>query len=160
MFQSFDECVQKKQADCDPNNMWLQIPFFCGHAYECWIPGNEWALNEAKKNLINHYLLVGVTEELEDFVAILEATLPRIFKGATEHFLKSNKTHLRKTAQKILPSNKTVEEIKQSPVWKMENELYEFALEQFHFVKRRVLQNGGEKGANTQKYIYEKIRPK
>lgn len=34
--QTFDECVEKKQPDCDPKNMWLQIPFFCGHAAECW----------------------------------------------------------------------------------------------------------------------------
>lgn len=36
LFQTFDECVEKKQPDCDPKNMWLQIPFFCGHAAECW----------------------------------------------------------------------------------------------------------------------------
>jgi len=34
--QTFDECVRLHQADCDPENMWLQIPFFCGHAAECW----------------------------------------------------------------------------------------------------------------------------
>lgn len=38
-------------------------------------------------------------------------------------------------------------------VWQMENELYEFALEQFHFVKKHTL---GEK----QKFFYEKVRPK
>lgn len=141
--------------------MWLQIPFFCGHAFECWEPGNEWALREAKKNLLNNYLVVGVTDELEDFVAILEATLPRLFKGATDHFLKSNKTHLRKTAQKIKPSDKTIEEIQESAVWRMENELYEFALKQFHFVKKKVLSNGRIANTqNTQKYFYEKIRPK
>jgi len=31
-------------------------------------------------------LLVGITEEIGDFVAILEATVPRIFKGATKVF--------------------------------------------------------------------------
>lgn len=33
---------------------------------------------------MNEYLLVGVTEELEDFVMMLEAALPRFFRGATE----------------------------------------------------------------------------
>lgn len=32
---SFDECVKKQKPDCDVANMWLQIPFFCGHAAEC-----------------------------------------------------------------------------------------------------------------------------
>lgn len=46
--------------------------------------GSRWAMDQAKYNLINEYFLVGVTEELEDFVMLLEAALPRFFRGATE----------------------------------------------------------------------------
>lgn len=49
-------------------------------------PGNKWALEHAKRNLVEKYLLVGITEEIGDFIAILEATVPRIFKGATKLF--------------------------------------------------------------------------
>lgn len=125
----------------------------------CRKPGNKWALEQAKKNLLDHYLVVGVTEELLDFVSILEMTLPRIFKGATEHFLGSNKSHLRQTTTKIPPSDKTINKIQKSNIWKMENELYEFALEQFNFIKKKTLLS---KDANSvpQSYMYEKIRPK
>lgn len=75
--QTFDECVEKKQPDCDPKNMWLQIPFFCGHAAECWTPGSQWALKEAKRNLVENYFLVGLTEEMEDFIYLLDLSLPR-----------------------------------------------------------------------------------
>lgn len=51
--------------------------------------GNSWALEEAKRNLQKHYLLVGVTEELTEFVEILQIVLPRFFKGAHNSFLHS-----------------------------------------------------------------------
>jgi len=57
--------------------MWLQIPFFCGHAAECWEPGSIWALDQAKRNLVNEYFLVGVTEQMYEFVDLLERSLPR-----------------------------------------------------------------------------------
>ena len=53
--------------------------------YNCFREaGSSWALDMAKFNLVNNYLIVGVTEELGDFVAVLEATLPQFFTGATE----------------------------------------------------------------------------
>ena len=51
--------------------------------------GNKWALEQAKRNLDKHYLLVGVTEELENFIQVLEAILPRFFKGAYDLFIHS-----------------------------------------------------------------------
>lgn len=57
--------------------MWMQIPFFCGHSAECWVPGSEIALAQAKRNLVNEYFLVGVTEEMDEFIALLELSLPR-----------------------------------------------------------------------------------
>lgn len=57
--------------------------------------GSRWALEQAKYNLVNEYLLVGVTEELEDFIMILEAALPRFFKGATDLYRTgTNAAHL------------------------------------------------------------------
>lgn len=151
---TFDECVEKELPECDPNAMWLQVPFFCGHAANCWKPGNKWALTEAKKNLVNNYFLVGVTEELEDFIAILEISLPRLFGGAVDHYTNSNKSHLRQTVQKDLPSEETIRKFKQSTVWQMENEFYEFALDNFHFAKKHTLRN------KLQRVMYEKIRPR
>lgn len=59
----------------------------------CRNVGSQWALEQAKYNLVNEYMLVGVTEELEDFVMMLEAALPRFFKGATELY-KTGASHL------------------------------------------------------------------
>lgn len=158
---TFDECVEKNEKGCEAESMWLQIPFFCGHAVDCWIPGNDWALAEAKRNLLQHYLLVGVTEELEDFVTLLELTLPRMFKGASKQFLDGKKSHLRKTYHKVEPSEETVAKIQAYKIWQMENDFYEFVVENFHAVKRRTLVvKDGEVSDKGQQFMFEKIRPK
>lgn len=69
----------------------------------CRNVGSRWALEKAKYNLVNEYLLVGVTEELEDFIMILEAALPNIFKGATELY-RTGSTTVQITSQHSLCS--------------------------------------------------------
>ncbi|PRD34542.1 UNVERIFIED_CONTAM: Heparan sulfate 2-O-sulfotransferase 1 [Trichonephila clavipes] len=158
---SFDDCVMRGEKDCDPENMWLQVPFFCGHHAECWIPGSEWALAQAKRNLAEHFLLVGVTEELQDFISLLEAALPRYFRGATNLIVEGKKSHLRKTFNKTYPSPDTVAKIQASRIWQMENKFYEFVLQQFHFIRKRTLTvRDGVISDKGQQFMYEKIRPR
>lgn len=73
-------------------------------------------------------------------------------------FFSDNKSHLRQTTQKIQPLPQTIEKVQKSIVWKMENELYNFALSQFHAVKKRII-NASTQEAN-QYFFYEKVRPK
>uniref|UniRef100_A0A671MSE6 Heparan sulfate 2-O-sulfotransferase 1 n=1 Tax=Sinocyclocheilus anshuiensis TaxID=1608454 RepID=A0A671MSE6_9TELE len=159
--KTFDECVAAGGSDCAPEKLWLQIPFFCGHYSECWNIGSKWALEQAKYNLVNEYMLVGVTEELEDFVMMLEAALPRFFKGATELYRTGKKSHLRKTSEKKPPTKEAIARLQQSDIWKMENEFYEFALEQFQYVRAHaVREKDGELYLLAQNFFYEKIYPK
>jgi heparan sulfate 2-O-sulfotransferase HS2ST1 len=51
------------------------------------VAGSEWALQMAKWNLANQYFVVGLTEEMEEFVAVLEAALPRYFTGALDLYV-------------------------------------------------------------------------
>lgn len=53
-------------------------------------PGSEWALEQAKYNLVNHYFLVGVTEEMEDFIYLLELSLPRYERVQSSNSQNSN----------------------------------------------------------------------
>lgn len=59
---------------------------------------------------------------------------------------------------KIPPKAETIARFRNSTVWQLENEFYEFALRQFEYVKSRTLKlDLSDKG---QQYFYEKIRPK
>lgn len=73
--------------------------------------------------------------------------------GASEHFNKSNKSHLRKTKGKTDPLPVTEAKIKESKIWQMENELYFFARDHFYFLKGKQLVNG-----KKQDFLYEKIK--
>ncbi|XP_058495060.1 heparan sulfate 2-O-sulfotransferase 1-like [Solea solea] len=100
-------------------------------------------------------------QELEDFIMILEATLPPFFKGATELHKLGKKSHLRKTTEKKPPTKETIAKLQQSDIWKLENEFYEFALEQFQFVRAHaVREEDGELYVLGQNFFYEKIYPK
>ncbi|XP_015789555.1 heparin sulfate O-sulfotransferase [Tetranychus urticae] len=158
---TFDQCVERQEKDCDPNNMWIQIPFFCGHSFECLSPGSKWALEEAKRNLMQHFMVVGVTEQMHMFLAVLEYTLPTFFKGALHLYENGNKSHLRRTINKIEPSTETVEIIRQSKVWQMENDFYSFALQQFDFIKQRTFRTKESSFTFTgRQFFLEKIRPR
>ncbi|GFR83642.1 heparan sulfate 2-O-sulfotransferase 1-like [Elysia marginata] len=160
--ESFDECVARDGEDCAPKNLWVQIPYFCGHHAECWESGNEWALEEAKRNLVHHYLIVGITEELRSFLAILEAVLPRFFHGASALYNQGNKSHLRKTSKKYPPKPETLDKIKDSHIYRMEREFYEYAVEHFHYIKSITLRRNidGDIFIKERRFLFEKIRPR
>ncbi|CAF1499831.1 unnamed protein product [Didymodactylos carnosus] len=46
------------------------IPFFCGQDPKCQLI-NDWSLQQAKTNIMRHYTIVGVTEQLYDFFFVL-----------------------------------------------------------------------------------------
>lgn len=51
------------------------------------IPGSEWALQQAKRNVLEKYILVGVTEKMSEFLQMLELVIPGgMFRNASEHF--------------------------------------------------------------------------
>lgn len=155
--ETFDECVTRQGPDCDSVNLWMQVPFFCGHAAQCWEAGNSWALQQAKANLAKSYFLVGVTEKMEEFIGVLEASLPRFFRGALKLFDSGGKSHLRQTYGKQAPSKETLKIIRKSKIWQMEQDFYMFAHAHFAAIRKRTLSNNKP---ITQQFRYEKIRPK
>src|SRR5690606_10649681 len=104
--------------------------------------------------------------EMHSFVQVLEAALPQMFAGASAIYEKGAKSHLRKTFNKVRPSSRTIAKIQQSRIWQMENEFYQFALDNFNFIKEKTLVKVKQQGNNIvykdkgQQFFFEKIRPK
>lgn len=93
---------------------------------------------------------------METFIELLELNLPTFFAGATELYRSSGDLkHIRKTKHKEMPSEDTLDVIKESKIYKMESEFYEFAATQFHWLKQELEQTKGGRF-----FHYEKIRPR
>ncbi|XP_065829819.1 heparan sulfate 2-O-sulfotransferase 1-like isoform X2 [Oscarella lobularis] len=159
---TFDQCVKKKMSDCAPEKLWLQIPFFCGQEPACWQPGNKWALDKAKEHLVTQYLAVGLTDQIPEYLAVLEAVLPRFFKGASALYAKNlqKKGHLRKTVKKDPVTAETIETFKKNPIWEMENDFYLYAKSVFEDIKTRTIRRSKDSWVFVGKnYHFEKIKP-
>lgn len=154
---TFDACVAAGGPDCDPRKLWLQVPFFCGSAPQCWDPGSEWALATAKRNLASQYLVVGVTEEMDSFVQVLEQLLPDFFSGAVDFLAQSGQAHIKHTRHKDPLSQETIAKMKSNKIWKMENDFYNFALRTFHSIMESTLEGKKTKGRF---FKFEKVKPK
>ncbi|CAB4068236.1 UST [Lepeophtheirus salmonis] len=59
-----------------------QTMFFCGHNEKCTGFNTEVAMKKAMENVEKHYAVVGVLEELNKTLTVLEHYVPRFFKGA------------------------------------------------------------------------------
>ncbi|MFH4973725.1 hypothetical protein AB6A40_000434 [Gnathostoma spinigerum] len=157
--ETFDGCIKRGGRDCDIKQIWLQIPYFCGTHHFCSEVGSERALAVAKQNLVNHYLVVGLTEKLREFIEVLEKVLPKFFNGALKHFdsLNERRSHLRSTKKKIPPNEATLEIVRSNVVYQMELDFYNFASDQFNVVRSRMM-NHDQTEYLPQQFHYEKIK--
>ncbi|CAH8291120.1 unnamed protein product [Schistosoma turkestanicum] len=165
--QTFDECVLVNGSDCNPQLLWVQVPFFCGQAVYCKIPGNPVAVETAKRHVIDNYLIVGLTEEFDKFVDLLEILVPSFFSGARNLISRSkDQWYLRRTNYKLPISQATIKIYQNNPIWQAEQEFYNFVRTEFHtltnalqgeFSHQTISENSAlYKG----KIIFDKIRPK
>ncbi|XP_076309270.1 uronyl 2-sulfotransferase-like isoform X2 [Tachypleus tridentatus] len=82
--KDFEECVRSADPECSfitgkPYD--LAIPYFCGHEEECTMLNNNAALQRAKMNVQRYYTVVGVLEEMNKTLEVLEGYIPHFFKG-------------------------------------------------------------------------------
>ncbi|XP_072035446.1 uronyl 2-sulfotransferase-like [Amphiura filiformis] len=130
--QTFDDCVLRSKWECTGLNTFYIVPFFCGQHTNCRTP-SMWALNQAIENVEEDYLFVGILEELEDSLSVLERLLPSMFKGALEHYLHPLDTSAMTstaTLHKKKPSPQ-VEQIMKEAMW-FEYQFYNYVRYKFN----------------------------
>ncbi|ELU16142.1 hypothetical protein CAPTEDRAFT_140021 [Capitella teleta] len=140
--RTFDECVLGNHSECMEHGgakaeegFFKIIPFFCGQEEFCREPTKE-ALVQAIKNVKKHYLVVGVLEDFEGFIEVLEFLLPDYFQGAQEVYTKQGRDlkDRHKTTYK-LPVSEQTEQIMRARLFK-EYQFYMFVQKRF----RRMLE--------------------
>jgi len=91
--KDFETCVRTNDPECRYlpaqrrdgfGDHRRQTMFFCGHADDCTGFNTEVAMRKAKENVEKHYAVVGVLEELNKTLTVLEHYVPRFFKGAKD----------------------------------------------------------------------------
>lgn len=84
--KSLDRCVEEKDPEClvGSGGQDLQLTYFCGSKIECGDPRSKAALQLAMFNLEKRFAVVGVMEQFETSINMMEAILPRWFRGATQ----------------------------------------------------------------------------
>lgn len=145
--RSFDQCVQETykdfdniqpHRDCGPEKIWMQIPLFCGQFKRCWdnSEGNRrWAYNTAVDNFYKYYSIVGYTKSYLQFFELLESLYPDFFKNASKLIIEEwggiEKLSLRHTRNKLQPSAKSIEILKNTLEFKYEMMFYQIVKNEF-----------------------------
>ncbi|XP_061900612.1 uronyl 2-sulfotransferase a isoform X2 [Entelurus aequoreus] len=131
-------CILDNYPECSNPRVFYLIPYFCGQHTKCREPG-PWALERAKQNVLEQFLLVGILEELEDVLLLLERLLPHYFTGvlniykSPDHKKSGNMTG---TIRKHTPTLEALQVLYQRMSY--EYDFYNFVRDQFHLMKKKI----------------------
>ncbi|XP_063235466.1 heparan sulfate 2-O-sulfotransferase pipe [Bacillus rossius redtenbacheri] len=93
--KDFETCVLRGDRECrylegetreGIGDHRRQSLFFCGHSDDCTPFNTAGALQRAKRAVERHYAVVGVLEDLNSTLTVLEHYVPRFFSGASQVF--------------------------------------------------------------------------
>ncbi|TRY71697.1 hypothetical protein TCAL_01018 [Tigriopus californicus] len=141
---SYDECVLGQYQECRyiPGHNHVayreggahvsQMMFFCGHEPRCQITNGEEALRIAKANVDSHFAVVGILEEMDKSMTVLEHFLPRFFKGVKTVYNKNKQYWGNVNKNKFRPevSNHVRNLVRQNMT--REVEFYEYCKQRLH----------------------------
>ncbi|XP_030200679.1 uronyl 2-sulfotransferase a isoform X2 [Gadus morhua] len=131
-------CILENYPECSNPRMFYIIPYFCGQHPQCREPG-VWALERAKQNVLENYLLVGILEELEDVLLLLERLLPHFFSGVLNIYKSPDYKkagNMTGTVRKHTPTLEALQVLYHR--MRYEYDFYGFVRDQFHLAKKKI----------------------
>lgn len=149
-------CIMENYPECSNPRLFYIVPYFCGQHPQCREPG-VWALERAKQNVIENFLLVGILEELEDVLLLLERLLPHYFSDVltiykSPTFWKMG--NLTGTVKKHMPTIEALQVLYQR--MKYEYDFYNFIRDQFHLTKKKIgLKSASQNSAHEPDFLRE-----
>ena len=81
-YYKISECIKENVNECR-KPVWQLVPYLCGQEPFCRNRTDQ-AVQKAKENVQNKYFAVGILEEMDDFLKVLEYGLPAYFEGSRE----------------------------------------------------------------------------
>merc|ERR1719397_2064104 len=136
--KSLDRCVEENDPEClvGSGGQDLQLTYFCGSNIECGDPRSKSALRLAMFNLEKQFAVVGVMEEFETSIAMMEAMLPRWFRGARQASVSGDSSRKNENRHPE-PSLRTVEILRE----RLANDIqfYDFAVQRLNIQNRTFL---------------------
>ncbi|KAK7077755.1 hypothetical protein SK128_021164 [Halocaridina rubra] len=89
-WKKLKDCVLGGDPECtlkdDSDDFISAVPFICGQFDYCMKHGNRYALQKAKFHAEFEYSVIGVLEEWNKTISVLEHFIPSFFKGATQRY--------------------------------------------------------------------------
>lgn len=78
-----NECILQDESHChQPYVRFHYIYYFCGFDPVCTESSSKTRMDLAKRHISDNYLLIGMTEDFENTLKLLEIMIPQYFKGA------------------------------------------------------------------------------
>lgn len=137
-WKKLEDCVLKDDPECSLkdglDDFISAIPFICGQHPYCLKHGEPYALQKAKFHAEYEYSVIGVLEEWNTTLAVLEHYLPTFFNGATQRYFSTEfeaEKQVNKNPKKYSAVNdKVIRALKDRMA--LEYELYEFLRQRLH----------------------------
>ncbi|XP_066983415.1 heparan sulfate 2-O-sulfotransferase pipe-like isoform X1 [Macrobrachium rosenbergii] len=137
-WKKLEDCVLNDDPECsmkDGTDDFLSaVPFICGQHSYCLKRGEPYALQKAKFHAEYEYSVIGITEEWNTTLGVLEQYLPAFFSGARQRYFSSefqNERTVNKNPKKYKEVSAEVRTALKNRM-ALEYELYEFLKQRLH----------------------------